>query len=188
MEVLLLFPLAIFVVYRVFASTNRRILRTARKIEAIGKGYGPPPPRLSGQKANVAPSSAPQAAVVGPCYVIDGDTIDIRGTRLRLAGIDAPELDHPYGKVAKFHLIKLCRGQEVRAVFEGALSHDRSVATCFLPDGRDLSAEMVKAGLAVDWRKFSGGKYRGFEPEGVRKKLWRCDARQKGLSAEYMPD
>jgi micrococcal nuclease len=126
--------------------------------------------------------------VRGPAWVIDGDTIDIQGTRIRLAGIDAPELDHPYGNVAKGALIRLCRGQVVRAVSEGNLSHERAVATCYLPDGRDLSAEMVRAGLALDWRKFSGGKYRHLEPEGIRRKLWRCDARQKGQMPPTLPD
>jgi micrococcal nuclease len=124
----------------------------------------------------------------GRAWVIDGDTIDIGGSRIRLSGIDAPEMDHPYGKNAKWTLVNLCRGQEVRAVFDGDLSHDRTVATCYLPDGRDLSAEMVKAGMAIDWRKFSGGKYRDLEPEGIRKKLWRCDARQKGLLPPSLPD
>jgi endonuclease YncB( thermonuclease family) len=59
-------------------------------------------------------------------------------------------------------------------------SYNRVVAVCTLPDGRDLSAEMVKAGLALDWEKFSGGKYRHLEPEGVRKKLWRCAAKHNG--------
>lgn len=124
----------------------------------------------------------------GRAWVIDGDTIDIGGTRIRLAGIDAPELDHPYGKTAKWTLVNLCKGKEVRAVFHGDLSHDRTVATCFLPDGRDLSAEMVRAGMAIDWTKFSGGKYRGLEPDGVRRKLWRCDARQKGRMPPGLPD
>ncbi len=50
----------------------------------------------------------------GRAWVIDGDTIDIGGTRIRLAGIDAPELDHPYGKNAKWALINLCKGQKIR--------------------------------------------------------------------------
>jgi micrococcal nuclease len=124
----------------------------------------------------------------GRAWVIDGDTIDIGGTRIRLAGIDAPELDHPYGKSAKWALVNLCQGHEVRAVFDGDLSHDRTVATCYLPDGRDLSAEMVKAGLAIDWPKFSRGKYSGIELPGIRKKLWRCDARQKGRMPPGLPD
>jgi endonuclease YncB( thermonuclease family) len=124
----------------------------------------------------------------GRAWVIDGDTIDLCGTRIRLAGIDAPEMDQPYGKTAKWALVNLCKGQDVRAVFDGDLSHDRTVATCYLSDGRDLSAEMVKAGLAVDWRKFSQGKYAGLEPEGIRRKLWRCDARQKGRMPPGMSD
>ncbi len=124
----------------------------------------------------------------GPAWVIDGDTIDINGTRIRLSGIDAPEMDHPYGKNAKWALVNLCKGQQIRAVFDGAQSHDRTVATCYLPDGRDLSAEMVKVGLAIDWPKFSRGKYSGLELPGIRKKLWRCDARQKGLMPPSLPD
>jgi micrococcal nuclease len=124
----------------------------------------------------------------GRAWVIDGDTLDINGTRVRLAGIDAPEMDHPYGKSAKWALVNMCKGQEVRAVFDGDLSHDRTVATCFLPDGRDLSAEMVKVGMAIDWPKFSRGKYAGLEVPGIRKKLWRCDARQKGRMPPKLPD
>ena len=124
----------------------------------------------------------------GRAWVIDGDTIDLEGTRIRLAGIDAPEMDHPYGKTAKWALVNLCKGHEVRAVFDGDMSHDRTVATCYLPDGRDLSAEMVKVGMAIDWPKFSRGKYSGLEPPGIRKKLWRCDARQKGRMPPKLPD
>lgn len=130
----------------------------------------------------------PQAAIVGRAWVIDGDTIDISGTRIRLAGIDAPELGDPYGNKAKFFLVNMCQGQQVRAVFDGELSYERAVATCFLPDGRDLSAEMVKAGMALDWRKFSGGKYRSLEPPDARKRLWRCDARQRGRMPQSIPD
>ena len=120
------------------------------------------------------------SVVRGQCWVVDGDTICIDRISIRLSGIDAPELDHPYGKSAKFALIKLCQGQTIRADVHEATSHDRLVATCYLPDGRDLAAEMVKMGLAVDWPKYSGGKYRPLEQPDVRKKLWRCDARQKG--------
>ena len=110
----------------------------------------------------------------------DGDTIYIDGAAIRLAGIDAPELDQPYGQKAKFQLMDLCKGHVIRAEFDGTSTYERHVATCFLPDGRDLSAEMVKVGLALDWRKFSGGKYRNLEPAGIRKRLWRVEARHRG--------
>lgn len=119
-------------------------------------------------------------AVTGPCYVVDGDTVIIDKRSIRLSGIDTPELDHPYGKNAKWALIALCKGHVIRAEFDGTLTHDRDAATCYLPDGRDLSAEMVKAGFAIDWAKYSGGKYRLYEHAGIRKKFWRADARQRG--------
>ena len=55
-----------------------------------------------------------------------------------------------------------------------------AVRGCYLPDGRNLSVEMVTMGLALDWAKFSGGLYRSFEPAGIRKKLWRVEARHRG--------
>jgi micrococcal nuclease len=116
----------------------------------------------------------------GTCFVVDGDTIVIGTYSIRLSGIDAPELDHPYGKNAKWHLVNLTKGQKITAEFHGDQTYAREVATCYLPDGRDLSAEMVKAGMAIDWPKFSGGKYRHLETPEARKLLWRADARQKG--------
>lgn len=68
------------------------------------------------------------------------------------------------------------------------MSYDRVVAECFLPDGRDLAAELVKAGLALDWPKFSGGKYRHLEPPDARRKLWRANLRQGGISPFDIPD
>ncbi len=93
------------------------------------------------------PRSFPVEQILrGRCWVIDGDTIVIDNVRLRLAGIDAPELDHPWGKQAKFTLVALCKGQVVTARLKPELSYDRLVAECFLPDGRDLAAELVRNG------------------------------------------
>ena len=116
----------------------------------------------------------------GPAYVIDGDTIVIRKTQIRLFGVDAPEMNHPYGKKAKWALVALCKGRDIRAEVTDVDTHGRTVARCFLPDGRDLSAEMVKCGMAIDWPKFSGGIYRHLEAPDLRKRLWLADARQKG--------
>jgi micrococcal nuclease len=130
----------------------------------------------------------PQRVVVRPkvthlsgrCWVIDGDTIVIGNDHLRLAGIDAPELDHPYGQNAKWAMVKLCRGHIITAQILDEMSHNRLVAICTLPDGRDLAAELVKQGLAIDWPKYSGGRYRQFEHPDARKKHWRAAARQNG--------
>lgn len=118
--------------------------------------------------------------VSGPAYIVDGDSLMIRKTQIRLFGVDAPELTHPYGQKAKWALYSLCKGQTVRAEVTATDDHGRTVARCYLEDGRDLSAEMVKIGLAIDWPKFSGGLYRSLEVPDARKKMWLADARQKG--------
>lgn len=77
-------------------------------------------------------------------------------------------------------MVSLCKGQVIRAEVTEQDNHGRTVAKCYLPDGSDLSAEMVKLGMAIDWPKFSCGVYQKFEVRDVRKKLWLADARQKG--------
>lgn len=129
--------------------------------------------------ATAHPAKLPRV-LEGPAYVTDGDTITIKKTQIRLYGIDAPELDHPYGKKAKWAMVRLCKGHRIRAEITDEDDYGRTVAKCFLPDGCDLSAELVKQGLAIDWPKYSGGKYSHLEVAGVRKKLWLADARQKG--------
>ncbi|NNE81924.1 MAG: thermonuclease family protein [Silicimonas sp.] len=120
----------------------------------------------------------------GKCFVVDGDTIVIDQTHVRIAGIDAPELDQPWGHKAKSTLIGLCRDQIVTAHVTGELSHNRVVAKCTLPDGSDLAAEIVRRGLALDWAAYSGGKYRRFETADARRKLWRSARRQAPVSKE----
>ena len=118
--------------------------------------------------------------IEGRARIVDGDTIVINKTQIRLFGIDAPEIDHPYGQKAKWALVSLCKGHTVRTEVTDVDTYGRTVGKCLLPDGRDLSAEMVKMGLALDWPKFSGGIYHSMETGDARKKLWLADARQKG--------
>ncbi len=176
-------------IFRLFATSKRRPERYLYK-PAPDHPSSPAGERRSVHvtRRTIAVAVAVQgSSLSGKCWVIDGDTIDIGGSRIRLAGIDAPELEHPYGKTAKATLIRLCQGQVVRADFHGNDHYERNMATCFLPDGRDLSAEMVKMGMAIDWPKYSDGKYRALEVEGIRRKLWRCDARQKGRMPPLKP-
>lgn len=116
----------------------------------------------------------------GRAYIIDGDSLIIDKIQVRLFGVDAPELNHPYGIKSKWALVRLCKGQVIRAEVTEEDEYGRTVARCYLEDGRDLSAEMVKLGLAIDWPKYSGCCYQALEVPGIRKKLWLADARQKG--------
>lgn len=142
--------------------------------------HAPAPTRREVFDRTTAHTADVLRVIEGPAYVTDGDTITIQKTQIRLYGIDAPELDHPYGKKAKWAMVRLCKGHKIRAEVTEEDDYGRTVAKCFLPDGHDLSAELVEQGLALDWPKFSGGKYSHLEVAGVRKKLWLADARQKG--------
>jgi endonuclease YncB( thermonuclease family) len=137
-------------------------------------------PRNKAFSSSSSVAQVQRRIICGAAYVTDGDTITINKQQIRLFGIDAPELEHPYGKQAKWAMVKLCKGQTIQAEIIESDGHGRSVALCTLPDGRDLSAELVKQGLAIDWPKFSNGKYRHLEVAGVRRKLWLADARQRG--------
>tara|TARA_R110000751_G_scaffold121506_1_gene221981 strand:+ start:1786 stop:2418 length:633 start_codon:yes stop_codon:yes gene_type:complete len=123
------------------------------------KDHAPPPPIPASRQMK------------GRAYVIDGDTIAIERIKIRLAGIDAPELDQPWGQKSKWAMVRLCKGQTIRVELTGETSYDRLVGTCYLPDGRDIGAEIIKQGLALDGGYYSKGKYRHLEPDGVRQKL-----------------
>lgn len=137
-----------------------------------------------------APNSGPNAAwktpeafnrvIEGRAYITDGDSLIIKKVEIRLFGVDAPEINHPFGIRAKWALFEMCKGHAIRAHVHHTDAHGRTVAKCYLPDGRDLSAEMVKLGLALDWPTYSEGVYRPLETADARQKLWLAAARQKG--------
>jgi endonuclease YncB( thermonuclease family) len=102
------------------------------------------------------------SVVVGRPYVTDGDTLRIGRVRLRLQGIQAPEMDTAEGQEARRQLIALIGRAEVRCVDSGQRSYDRIVARCFI--GRDdVAGLLVARGWARDWPRFSGRRYAAAE-------------------------
>ncbi|MGE3154420.1 MAG: thermonuclease family protein [Nitrospiraceae bacterium] len=86
--------------------------------------------------------------------VIDGDTLEIRhhgrSERVRVEGIDCPELTQPYGKQAKRAVMALVIGSSVTLKTYGR-SRDGSVrADVIIANGRQLSQILLEEGLA--WR------------------------------------
>lgn len=142
-----------------------------RSLEPSGYYTGDHLTRTNGIDHAPPPPFPVSMLIEGRAYVIDGDTIRIGKTKIRLAGIDAPELDRPWGQKSKWEMIRICKGHRIRVELTGDTSYDRLVGTCFLPDGTDIGAEIVKAGLALDGGYYSKGKYRHLEPAGVRRKI-----------------
>ncbi len=64
--------------------------------------------------------------------VVDGDTIRLGGERIRLRGIDTPELSEPQGPSAKQRLEELLRSGSIRIVPHGRDVYNRLLADVFV--------------------------------------------------------
>jgi endonuclease YncB( thermonuclease family) len=108
--------------------------------------------------------AAAAQSISGPVRVIDADTLDVGGTRVRLHGIDAQEIGQ---------MCELADGRRwacgawasarVRSMFQGAWAvcerrdtdhYGRAVARCRV-DGADIGARLVREGLAEAYRRYS---------------------------------
>lgn len=102
--------------------------------------------------------------------VRDGDTIEVNRIPIRLKGVSAPELKEPLGPRSKAFMVNLVMGKVVRCELNGERTHDRFVGICYL-DGQDIGEAVIKAGLALDCPKFSGGRYRAVEAATAREAI-----------------
>ena len=112
---------------------------------------------------SVAVAASPNT-ISGQARVIDGDTLDVGGTRVRLHGIDAVEADqtcrHPErgdwacGAHVSRELRNWVEGRAVRCAAHGTDRYGRRIASCDL-DGQDLGQALVRAGLAFAYKKYS---------------------------------
>lgn len=102
--------------------------------------------------------------VAGRASVIDGDTIEIRGQRIRLFGIDAPEsgqfcedtsnTKYRCGQRSALALDAMLRGRIVHCVDRGRDRYDRMIAVC-RSDYGDVAEAMVLTGMALAYRRYS---------------------------------
>lgn len=111
--------------------------------------------------------------LAGSVQVRDADTIVVNGTPVRLQGIDAPELGTSAGRDAKRWMVSYLRGKNVECNFTGERTYDRYVGVCYA-DGRDIGAEVIAAGFALDCKRYSRGRYRKLETPAARSRLKRA--------------
>lgn len=129
---------------------------------------------MAGIVFGVSTIIAPAASLVtGRASVVDGDTIDIGDARIRFNGIDSPESwqrckqsarkAYRCGKEAAFALdsfLAASRPTTCRLI-ERERDHGRKrwIGECFRADGADVNRWLVRNGWALDWPKYSGGRY-----------------------------
>lgn len=120
---------------------------------------------VSAGAALAVPAVSPAGAetVTGEARVIDGDTLQVAGRRIRLHGIDAPETRQTCtrsgrrwacGKAATRAMRRLVGRNPVRCEVRDRDRYGRAVAACFAA-GRDLQRELVRQGLALAYRRYS---------------------------------
>lgn len=132
----------------------------------------------------------------GRASVVDGDTIEISGERIRLNGVDAPEswqrcadevgTEYRCGKDAAFALDDwLAASRPTRCEFVERDRYGRMVANCFRADDASVADWLVRNGWAVDWVRYSDGEFADAQDEARRngRGVWRgtfeqpCEAR-----------
>ena len=106
--------------------------------------------------------------LTGQASIIDGDTLEIHGARIRLWGIDAPEssqlcrgedsIQYRCGAKAANNLDWFLNKRPVDCAPVSLDQYRRTVATCSV-DGIDLADWLVRNGFALDWPQYSKGKY-----------------------------
>jgi endonuclease YncB( thermonuclease family) len=125
-------------------------------------------------QAKAPTSSEEDTSIAGRGTVIDGDTLDVMGIRIRLHGIDAPEsgqtctdaINKAYfcGSKAAFALADFIGEGIVRCQPLSKDQYRRTVARCFAR-GEDLGSFLVGAGWALDWPRYSHGEYARFQKD-----------------------
>ena len=138
-------------------------------------------PVIRGYHCHVYPSSVDQDKFVGIPKIVDGDTIKIGDTRIRLHGIDAPETNQRCfvngrewrcGWEASNALANIVGKNWVTCKKRSMDRFNRVVAVCWVGT-INLNSWMVRNGWAVAYRRYSTDYVRDEEVSRIQGKgLW----------------
>ncbi|WP_246765170.1 thermonuclease family protein [Aminobacter sp. SR38] len=147
----------------------------------------------------------PVQPLVGRASVVDGDTIEIRGERIRINGIDAPEsaqtctdgsgMNYRCGAVAAAALAEyLEQSSPTRCEFVDRDRYGRFVGNCRRADGKNVAEWLARNGHALDWPRYSNGTYASHQSAAKKERIgvwsgsfqapWDWRAEQRGETAD----
>lgn len=127
--------------------------------------------------------AGPARTATAGLRVIDGDTLIYRNERIRLSGIDAPELSQTCrdgkarewscGQAAKARLDALLSQGDVTCSARGKDRYGRVLAVCAAGSVTDIGAALVRDGLALNYDRYTGD-YAGAQHEAraAQRGLW----------------
>jgi len=113
--------------------------------------------------------------------ISDGDsyhllTEDFVTIRVRMEGIDAPETRQPHSRKATDYLKSMTIGQKIRLEKTGVDMYGRTLGWSYLEDGRELGAEMIRAGYAWHYKFYNDDEHLAaleIEAKAAQRGLWR---------------
>jgi endonuclease YncB( thermonuclease family) len=78
---------------------------------------------------------------------------------------------------------RLTRGKRLACTMDGSKTDNRCVAVCWLPNGHDIGARVIAAGLARDCPRYSQGRYASVETARSRTRAWSPLAAVRSISS-----
>ena len=127
--------------------------------------------------------------------MVDGDTVIVGDTRVRLKGVDAAERGTDLGEAARIVMMTIVDGGPLTCRLTGEKTWRREVGYCATADGVDINREIIEQGAALacpqvrrTLRSVRAGRRRrcsgtGFVLREEMKKLTSGTAGTRGLEA-----
>ena len=116
-----------------------------------------PKPKKAAAKKELRYLTVFEGKVTG---IKDGDTFEVlydgQPEKVRLADIDCPEKQQPFGNNAKQYASALCFGKTVTVKSSGKRDrYKRVVGTIITEEGANVNEELIKAGMAWHYKQYS---------------------------------
>ena len=125
-----------------------------------------------------------RGSITGRAFIIDGDTLKINGVKVRLVGVDAPEISqkcktHGHiencGEIVKLRLVQVTSNEDTTCYSHGKDYFGRVLAECYIND-ININKWLLREGLAVYFYNKDFKSYKILETLAREEKLGLWDS------------